>query len=244
MPTVWNVMTCLSLVAAPASAQPDLPEARAAFTEGRFLEAADLAEAVGGSNGFALAAEALAIHAQYEAAEEAWDAIVERATRMGEAARRADFGNPEAHYQYGHALGRYANGVGTMRALNEGLAGRTRDAFETALERDPDHAGAHLALGAWHSDVADEGFLARRIYGASRDRAVEHFERALELTPESPGLLYEYGIRLPALDRDRGLERAMEMLRAALELQPRNRFEEYVHEDIAAALEALTEDRR
>ena len=81
MPTVLNVMTCLSLVVAVASTQPDLAEARAAFTEGRFLKAADLAEAVGGSHGFALAAEALAIHAHYEAAEEAWDAIVERATR-------------------------------------------------------------------------------------------------------------------------------------------------------------------
>ena len=159
--------------------------------------------------------------------------------RIGEEAVRADPTNPEAHCQYAHAVGRYAQGVGTITAIRQGLAGKVRDALEAALEIDPDYPGAHLALGGWHADVAAAGFLARSMYGASREDAIRHYERAMELVPESKILLYEYGIRLPELDEERGAARAREMLERALGLPVRDAYEEYVHLDILDGLDAL-----
>ena len=59
----------LVLLAADTNAQ-SIDDARAAFDEGRFLEAADLAEAVGTSTGFALAAQSLAVYGYHLAGEE------------------------------------------------------------------------------------------------------------------------------------------------------------------------------
>ena len=52
----------LALFPADASAQ-SLEEARSAFSEGRFLEAAELGEALGTSAGYALAARSLTVYA-------------------------------------------------------------------------------------------------------------------------------------------------------------------------------------
>jgi len=228
----------LALLAADATAQ-SIEDARSAHEDGRFLEAADLAEALGTSAGYALAAQSLALYAHYEAADHEWSEVVERAMRMGEEAVRTDPASPDAHCHYAHAVARYAQRVSTMTALRKNLAGKIRDSLEAALEIDPDHAMTHLMLGIWHADVAAAGFLARRIYGANREDAVHHYERALELAPDSKVLLYEYAISLHGLDEERGAERAREMLEKALELPVRDVYEEYVHLDILDRLEPL-----
>ena len=160
--------------------------------------------------------------------------------RMGEEAVRADPTSPEAHCHLAHTVARYAQRVGTLTALRKNLAGKIRDSLEAALALDPDYALAHLMLGIWHADVSAAGFFARRIYGANREEAVNHYERALDLAPESKILLYEYGMSLPELDEARGTERAREMLEKALGLPVRDTHEEYVHLDILDRLEPLS----
>lgn len=110
---------------------------------------------------------------------------------------------------------------------------------KAALDIDPDYPGAHLTLGGWHADVAAAGFLARKLYGAKREEAVHHYERALELAPDSKILLYEYGIRLPELDKENGANRARAMLERALGMPVRDTYENYVHLDILDGLDAL-----
>ena len=235
---VLPLAATLALLDADATAQ-SIDDARSAHEDGRFLQAADLGEALGTSGGYALAAHSLALYAHYEAESDEWSEVVERAMRMGEEAVRAAPASPEAHCHLAHAVARYAQRVSTLTVLRKNLAGKIRDSLEAALEIDPDHAMAHLMLGIWHTDVAAAGFLARRIYGANREDAVHHYERALELAPESKVLLYEYGVSLPGLDEERGAQRAREMLEKALGLPVRDRHEEYVHLDILDRLEPL-----
>ena len=230
----------LIFLAADASAQ-SIDEARSAYADGRFVEAADLAEALGTSEGYALAAQSLAVYAHYEASEEEWEAVIERAQRMGEEAVKADSTNPDAHYQSAHAVGRYAQRVGAWTALRQGLAGKIRDLLEATLAIDPDYVDANLALGGWHADIDAEGFMARRLYGGKKEEAVRLFERALELAPESKVVLHAYAIRLPRLDEENGKERAREMLEKALGVLPQDAFEDYIHLDILEALDELNE---
>ncbi len=229
---------------APGATAQSLADATAAYTEGRFLDAADLGEALGNSEGLTLAAMSLAIYAYYEASDEEWQELIERAIRAGEAAVEADSSNAEAHYQQGHAVGRYAQGVGAVTALREGLAGRIRDLFEASLALRPDHPSVLAALGAWHVDVAAEGRIARWMYGGDRDEGVRLMERALELAPESKVVLYTYGARLAGIDDDNGVERARALLEKALSIPPADYYEDYVHLEILDALDALDKTSR
>ena len=227
----------LLLLAADVSAQ-SIDDAKSAYADGRFVEAADLAEALGTSEGYAMAAQSLAAYAYYEAAEEEWREVVDRAMRMGEEAIKADSTNPDAHYQSAHAIGRYAQGMSAWTALRQGLAGKIRDPLEATLAIDPDYVDAILALGGWHADIAAEGFVARRMYGGKKEEAVVLFERALELAPDSKVVLHAYAIRLPYLDEEKGTERAREMLDKAIGLPVRDAFENYVHLDVLDALKS------
>lgn len=216
-----------------------LDAANAAYADGRFVEAADIGEALGTSDGYVVATKSLAIYAHYEASEEEFSAVVERAMRMGEMAVAADPENADAHYQSAHAVGRYAQRVGAFTALRQGLAGRIRDLLEATLAIEPDYTDAILALGGWHADIHAEGRIARMMYGGNKDEAVMLFERALELEPESKVVLHAYGIRLPRLDEENGLERAREMLEKALTLPVLDAVDEYVHLDVLDGLDAL-----
>ena len=91
--------------------------------------------------------------------------VLKRAMQLGEEAVRADSTNPEAYYQSAHAVGRYAQSVGTLRALRRGLAGRIRGLLEATLAIYPDFAEAHMAFGGWHADIASAGRIARFMYG-------------------------------------------------------------------------------
>ncbi len=227
----------LGLLSASAKA-PSIDEAKAAFEKGRFLEAADLGEALETSGGYALAARSLAVYGHFVAKEEDRIGLLERAMELGEAAVRADSTNPEAHYQSAHAVGRYAQSIGKMTALSQGLAGKIRRLLEATLDNRPDFAEAHVGLGGWHADIAGAGPFARLMYGASRKSAVVHYERALELAPDSKVALLEYAIRLPELDRKGGRERAREFLAKAAELPVRDAFEEFIQQEIVETLEA------
>ncbi|MYF60583.1 MAG: hypothetical protein F4179_02735 [Gammaproteobacteria bacterium] len=226
---------CLVLLAADAGAQ-SLEDARSAYAEGRFLEAAELAEALGTSDGYALAAQSLAIHAHYFATDDEWEELVDRAIEMSDEAIRADSTNAEAHYQAAHAVGRYAQGIGAFTALRQGLAGRIRERLDAAIRLDPYLWEARLALGGWHADIAAEGFIARRMYGGNRPAAVVLFEQALQLAPESRVGLYEYAIRLPDLDEENGEERAREMLDAAARLPVVDAYDGIIQELVLEAV--------
>lgn len=228
----------LVLLETGANAQ-SIDGASAAFEEGRFLEAADLAEALGTSDGYALAARSLAVYGHHVATGDDRKVFLERAMRLGEEAVRADSTNREAYYQSAHAVGRYAQNVGRLTALRRGLAGRVRGLLENALSISPDFAETHMAFGGWHADIAGAGRIARFMYKASREKAVVHYERALELAPDSKVVLLEYAIRLPELDREGGRERAGALLSKAAELPVRDAYEEFIQQDVLEALAEL-----
>ncbi len=225
----------LVLLAADAGAQ-SLEDARSAYADGRFLEAAELAEALGTSDGYALAAQSLSIYAHYFTSGDEWEEMVERAIEMSDEAMGADSTNAEAHYQAAHAVGRYAQGIGAFTALRQGLAGRIRERLDAAIRLDPYLWEARLALGGWHADIAAEGFIARRMYGGNRPAAVVLFEQALQMAPESRVVLYEYAIRLPDLDEENGEERAREMLDAAARLPVVDAYDGIIQELVLEAV--------
>ena len=229
----------ISLLSAGAASGQSIEAARTALSEGRFVEAAEIGEALDTSAGYALAAEALAIHGHYLAAEDAKAELLDRAMQMGQQAIRKDPDNPAAHLQHAHAMGRYTQAVGTLRVKRE-YAGRVRAALERALFLKPGLAEAHLSLGAWHAEaIRGGGFMARVLFGASGSEARAHYNAALELAPDAKIVHAEYALGLLFLDRRRHLEEARVLLERASELPSRDAHDRIVHDRVIANLAEL-----
>lgn len=228
------LLTCLAIACAfaPAGAfcAQSIEEARAAYAEGRFVEAAELARSLGTSEGHALAADSLAIHGYYIAPDSEKAGLFRRAEEYAREAIRLDAANLEAHLQLAHAMGRQAQAGGALNALKEGYATRVRDAIEEALRLAPDSASAHVSLGAWHAGaVGAGGFFAGLLYGASEEKALAHFERALELAPRDKVALFEYALGLLSLDAAGNRAKARGLLERATRIPPKDAFERLIH---------------
>ena len=80
------------------------------------------------------------------------------------------------------------------KALAQGLGGKVKEALLTTLKLEPKHADAHIAYGSYQAEVVDKvgGIVAGMTYGAKKDSALEHFQKALKLNPESAIARIEY----------------------------------------------------
>ena len=229
----------ISLLWAGAVSGQSIEAARTALSEGRFVEAAKIAEALDTSDGYALAAEALAIHGHYLATGEAKAELLGRAMQFGQEAIRKDTENPAAHLQHAHAMGRYTQAVGTLSVKRE-YAAQVRAALERALFLKPGLAEAHLSLGAWHAEaIRGGGFMARVLFGASANEALAHYDAALELAPHAKIVHAEYALGLLLLDRRRYLEEARSLLERARDLPSLDAHERIVHDRVIAKLAEL-----
>ena len=219
------------LLANPAGGQT-IEAARTAYAEGRFVEAGGLGEALETAEGYVLAANSLAIHGYYFAAEDEQPELFARAIRAADEAIRLDPDNPESHFQSAHAIGREAQTVGVVEALNRGYARRTREAAEEALRLDPEMAEAHLTLGSWHAEIVNKmgGLVARVTYRATRRNALDYYENALELAPDEIAVYLEYANGLMLLGRNRNREQARELLLRGIEISPSDAYDRILHD--------------
>ena len=216
-----------------------LAAARTAYAEGRFLEAAALAEALGTSEGYVLASNSVERHGTHVAEKADRQALYERAMQLGQEAIRLDAANAWAHLQTAQAVGLYAETLGGLKAA--GYVGQVRDGMEKALELDPTLTDAAFSLGSWHAGVVDNagGMIARMAYGATGRQAIAYFDRALELGPQVKEAHYEYAKGLLALNPRRNRERARELLNQAIALPPKDAVDRILHEKAVIRLAEL-----
>lgn len=158
-----------------------------AYHAGDFAQAVEAGIAAEGA-GINAAVKAQMIYANYlEKSEQAKLALLEEAAIWADARRQEAPKDPNAHYFYSYALGRYSQGISIATALAQGHIGKIRDAQRTALKLAPKHADAHVAHGSYHAEIVAKvgGILASMTYGAKKDLALEHYETAIKLFPEA-----------------------------------------------------------
>src|SRR5438045_6031233 len=158
------------------------------YHAGEFQQAVEAGVAAGGA-GTNAAIKAQSIYANYlEKADKAKLALFEEAAAWADERRNEVPKDANAHYLYAYALGRYGQGISVAKALAQGFGGKIKNALATVLKLEPKHAEACTAYGAYQAEVIDKvgALVAGMTYGAKKDSALEHFQKALELFPESP----------------------------------------------------------
>src|SRR6188768_1983060 len=198
-----------------------------AFHAGNFADAVKAGTDAGGA-GINAAVKAQVVYAHYlEKADKAKVALMEEAAAMADERRQEAPKDANAHYLYAFALGRYSQGISVAKALTQGYGGKIKDALVTALKLEARHAEAHTAFGAYQAEVIDKvgGIVAGVTYGAKKDNAVEHYERALSLFPESPIAHLEYGNGLLMLFGKGRVAEATKLYEKAAALTPADAME-------------------
>lgn len=205
----------------PFPADSALAEAWRKFHVGDFAGAVNRAADIG-LPAHAVHNKAAGIQADYlEENEDVKQSIYKTCIAHAEEAIEAFPDDPNAHYFHAYALGRYSQCISVTKALSQGLGGRIRQSLERTLERSPDHAEAHTAMGLYHAEVISKmgRLVGRMTYGASTDAAMEHFQRAIDISG-APIAWIEYGNGLYLLFGDERLDDSNAAYAHAAEMEP------------------------
>jgi tetratricopeptide (TPR) repeat protein len=202
-------------------------EAWRAFHAGEFQRAVEAGIAVGGAAVNA-AVKAQSIYANYlDKTEKSRLALFQEAAQWADARRKLAPGDANAHYLYAYALGRYSQGISVTKALAQGFGGKIKDALSKALQLVPAHADAHAAYGAYQAEVISKvgGLVAGLTYGAKKDSALEHYQKALKLNPDSAIDRIEYANGLIMLFDQTRLDEATKLYEEAAQCDPADAME-------------------
>ena len=123
---MWVMVSVVSTASAHVPAQDDSIEAaRSALAAGNWQEAAELGEATGTAAGWAVAVDALSIHAHYVAPGEEAEALLQRAMQLAEEAVLLDPTDPEVRFRLAHAVG----AICAVRFSVAGVCARSGEPF-------------------------------------------------------------------------------------------------------------------
>ena len=172
--------------------------------------------------------------------EDTTDSLYALAREYAERAVAADSMDAQGHFVLAYALGKVSRTKGGKERVRYG-----KEIYENAaraLELDPNHAGAHHVLGAWHAEIKRlsglSRFFAKTFLGggfmsmASWDSSLTHLALSVGMEPHS----VFHRLELAQVQAEVGhYERARAQLTALLEL-PNADVEDPVHKETAADL--------
>ena len=205
----------------------DVLEAWRHFHAGEFAQAVEAGRAAGGAGSNA-AVKAQTVYAHYlEKAEKTKLALFEEAAGWADERRAKAPKDANAHYMYAFALGRYGQGISVAKALAQGFGGKIKDALLTTLKQEPKHADAYIAYGSYQAEVINKvgGLVAGMTYGAKKDSALEHFQKAVKLNPESAIARIEYANGLILLFGKSRIDEATTLYEEAAAMKPMDAME-------------------
>jgi len=205
----------------------DVLEAWRHFHAGEFALAVEAGRAAGGA-GINAAVKAQTVYAHYlEKAEKTKLALFDEAAGWADERRTKAPKDANAHYLYAFALGRYGQGISVAKALAQGFGGKIKEALLTTLKLESKHADAYIAYGSYQAEVINKvgGLVAGMTYGAKKDSALEHFQKAVKLNPESAIARIEYANGLILLFGKSRIDEATALYEEAAAMKPMDAME-------------------
>jgi tetratricopeptide (TPR) repeat protein len=196
----------------------------ALYHRGEFQAAVEPGRKAGGG-GITVANKATCIYATYLEKKEKTrlELFYEASERAAEHASREPR-NAAAWHLRGYALGRYSQGISVAKALAQGYGGKVKEALELAIQLQPRHADAHIALGAFHAEVIDKvgPLIGGMTYGAKKETGLKLFREALRLHPNSAIALIEYANGLVMLEGEDKMAEATALYERAAAIEPQD----------------------
>lgn len=217
-------------LAFPAEASEGLEAALDACARGEFREAAAMARELRTSEGMALAARAELAEGDYLAPRSSRRDEFEQAARDAREAIALDPQNPEGHLYLAVALGFLGRIDGSIVAHFAGYAEEAREHIDRALAIAPANPWANALLGGWNLEIVrDGGPIGESLYGASLEKGVSAYERALALDAGNVAIAYQYALQLVALGGDTRRAEARRVLADALVSRPNDASDALAH---------------
>ena len=216
-----------------------LVDAWIAFHGGDFEQASKLGLAVG-VDGYAVAHKAACMYATYlEKSDKRKIAMFEEVAERCERQQLEQPDNPAGYYWHAYALGRYAQGISIVKALAQGIAPKVRASLDKTIKLAPKHADAHIALGAFHTEIIGSvgAMIGALTYGVKKDEAYKAFKKALELHPDSAIGRIEFANALVTLDGKKKMDEAVKLYEEAAAVEPVDAMERLDVEAAKAELE-------
>jgi hypothetical protein len=210
----------------------------ALFHAGEFQKAHE-AGLKAGAAGITVANKAQAIYANYlEKSEKNKLAMFMEIAERAAAQQAEEPKNANAYYWQAYALGRYSQGISVAKALAQGLGSKVKTALETTIKLAPQHADAHIVLGAFHAEVIDKvGKLLGKTQGADAGTGLKLYREALKLNPGSAIAMVEYANGLVMLEGDKKMAEAEKLYADAAACTPMDAMERLDVEMAKAELE-------
>lgn len=216
-------------------------EAWIAFHKGDFETAHKLGLAEG-LEGYSVAHKAACIYANYlEKSEKKKIAMFEEVANRCEEQQAEDPKNAAAYYWHAYALGRYAQGISVVKALSQGIGQKVKASLDQTIKLAPKHADAHIALGAYHSEIIDKvgAMIGGLTYGVKKEEGYKAFKKAMDLNPGSAIARIEYANALVMLDGQKKMKEAVALYEEAAAAEAADAMERL---DIEAAKEELEDE--
>jgi tetratricopeptide (TPR) repeat protein len=209
------------------------------FHAGEFAQAVEAGRSADGA-GINAAVKAQTVYAHYlENSDKAKLALFEEAAEWADERRGKAAKDANAHYLYAFALGRYGQGISVAKALAQGFGGKIKEALLTTLKLDAKHADAYIAYGSYQAEVINKvgALVAGMTYGAKKDSAIEHFQKAVKLNAESAIARIEYANGLILLFGKARIDDATALYEEAAAMKPMDAMERLDVELAKAELE-------
>ncbi len=203
-------------------------DAEQLYRQGAYNEARDAAAQLKTADGYALAARAhlTAIDLSDHSARSIED--IEIGIALAEKALAMDPANVSGYIQMSVGIGLKSRLFNKLKAHFGGYGKLTKGYMDTALAIEPDNPWVLTLSGAWHIEIINRGgrTLAESTYGASEEVGLAMLDRAIELAPDNPIFLYQYGLQLVAYDPVRFHDKAIGLLERASALDATSHVEQ------------------
>jgi len=211
----WTIALILALT--PAAFAED--EAHLiAFTEGRYEDAAELAQERTSPDRLAFAARSLLAEAMSAPDFVPPPLLLDEAETYARSALDADPTHVEGRLQLAIALSLKARPLSTREAMRTGYGEDAKSLVENVLEDDPDNPYAHGFLAVWHLEVRRRGgAIGASILGASVKKGRRHYQTAIEASPGDASIHWQYARALASLNARKYRAEIATSLQAALD---------------------------
>jgi tetratricopeptide (TPR) repeat protein len=239
----WAVMAVLCGLACAGLANASVPQsAQNAYHAGAYEKTVTLCDAEGSAASLAFAAQALIADAITRPGGFC-EPCLRRAIAKADQAIQRDPQRVDGYLQKSIAIGFRGRAIGVSQARAEGLADEAQALLERAVAMAPANAWAQASLGAWHLEIVQHAgpVLADLMYGASRDKGLQHYRTALTLDPRSALLQMNFALALLAMEREDMVTEATRALEIAVADESQDHLVSYTRHQARQLLRALND---